>query len=60
MRGMVDLKRLRMNWKQCVWIVALTLGVGITGVAASSSLQKQHDQDYSKNKKLQGRYARRP
>jgi hypothetical protein len=45
------------NWKRCVWIVALTLGMGITGgtvrAAASPSAQDQHDQDYSKNKNYQ-------
>jgi hypothetical protein len=44
----------RMNLKQCVWIVAMGLCIGITGgavrVAASPSPQEQHDQDYSKNK----------
>jgi hypothetical protein len=48
---------MRTNLKQCVWIVAMTLGVGITGgtvrVAASPSPQDQHDQDYSKNKNYQ-------
>jgi hypothetical protein len=57
MRGMVDLMGIRMNLKQCVWIVAMTLGIGITGgtvrVAASPSPQEQHDQDYSKNKNYQ-------
>jgi hypothetical protein len=45
--------RLRMNLKQCVWIGAMTLAIGITGgtarIVASPSLQEQHDQDYSKN-----------
>jgi hypothetical protein len=49
--------RLRMNLKQCAWIVAMTLCLGITGgaarVAASPSPQEQHDQDYSKNKNYQ-------
>src|ERR1700733_12722007 len=57
MRGMVDLMGIRMNLKQCVWIVAMTLGIGLTGgmarVAASPSPQEQHDQDYSKNKNYQ-------
>jgi hypothetical protein len=48
---------MRTNLKRCVWIVALTLGMGITGgtlrVAASPSAQDQHDQDYSKNKNYQ-------
>jgi hypothetical protein len=49
--------RMRMNLKRCVWIVAMTLGMGITGgtvrVMASPSPQDQHDQDYSKNKNYQ-------
>jgi len=40
--------------KQCVWIVAMSLCIGITGgavrVAASPLPQEQHDQDYSRNK----------
>jgi hypothetical protein len=48
---------MRTNLKQSVWIVAMTLGMGITGgtirVAASPSPQDQHDQDYSKNKNFQ-------
>jgi hypothetical protein len=47
----------RMKLKQCVWIVTMTLGIGITGgrvlVAASPSPQELHDQDYSKNKNYQ-------
>jgi hypothetical protein len=46
-----------MNLKHCVWIAAMSLGIGITGgtvrVAASPSPQEQHDQDYSKNKNYQ-------
>ena len=49
--------RIRTNLKQCVWIAAMTLGMGITGgavrVVASPSPQEQHDQDYSKNKNYQ-------
>ncbi len=48
---------MRTNLKPCVWIVALTLGLGITGgtarLAASPSAQDQHAQDYSKNKNYQ-------
>jgi hypothetical protein len=48
---------MRMNLKRCVWIVAISLGLGITGgtvrVMASSSPQDQHDEDYSKNKNYQ-------
>jgi hypothetical protein len=49
--------RMPMNLKQSVWIVALTLSMGITGgalrVSASPSAQEKHDQDYSKNKNYQ-------
>jgi hypothetical protein len=49
--------RVRMNLKQCVWIVAITLGIGVTGstvrVMAAPSSQDQHDQDYSINKNYQ-------
>ena len=49
--------RMRMNWKQCVWIVAMVLCFGIAGgtarAVASGSPQEQHDQDYSKNKNYQ-------
>ena len=49
--------RMRTNLKQCVWIAALTLGLGIAGgtarVVASPSPQEQHDQDYSKNRNYQ-------
>jgi hypothetical protein len=49
--------QMRINLKRCVWIVAMTLGIGIAGgalrVAASPSPQDQHDQDYSKNKNYQ-------
>jgi hypothetical protein len=48
---------MRMNLKKCVWVVAITLAIGITGgtarIAASPSPQDQHDQDYSKNKNYQ-------
>src|ERR1700676_5109059 len=57
MRGMVDHMRARLNLKQCVWIVVMTMGIGVTGgtvrVAASPLPQEQHDQDYSKNKNYQ-------
>jgi hypothetical protein len=49
--------RVRMNLKRCVWVVAMTLCMGITGgtmrVLASPSPQDQHDQDYSRNKNYQ-------
>ena len=49
--------RVPMILKQCLWIVAMTLAIGITGgragIAASPSPQEQHDQDYSKNKNYQ-------
>jgi len=51
---------MRMNLKQFVWIVAMTLAIGITAgtvrVAASPSSQPQppaQTQDYSKNKNYQ-------
>jgi hypothetical protein len=48
---------MRINLKRCAWIVAMTLGIGITGgtlrVVASPLPQEQHDQDYSKNKNYQ-------
>src|ERR1035437_5779531 len=57
MKGMGGIMRVQMNLKQCAWIVAMTLGIGITGgtarLAASPSPQEQHDQDYSKNKNYQ-------
>jgi len=57
--------RVRMNVRQCVWILAIVLGTGITTStlrASSASLPQDqthaaqdqgHDQDYSKNKKYQ-------
>jgi hypothetical protein len=49
--------RLGMKMKRCVWIVAMTLGVGTSGGAlvlkASPVPQEQHEQDYSKNKKYE-------
>ena len=51
--------RIRMNLKQCVWMVAMapcfviTAGTGRVAASASASPQEQHDQDYSKNKNYQ-------
>ena len=55
--------QMRMNFKRCAWLVALTLGMGMAGsavrVAASPTAQDrqdrqdQHDQDYSKNRNYQ-------
>jgi hypothetical protein len=52
--------RMRMNLKQCVWIVAMILGMGITGSTARAmgspspqGQRDQRDQDYSKNKNYQ-------
>jgi hypothetical protein len=53
--------RVRMNLRQCVWILGVVLGIGITGGmvrAAASPLPQDHaqvsqDKDYSKNKKYQ-------
>jgi hypothetical protein len=56
MKAMEDIMRVRTNLKQCAWIVAMTLGIGITGGAArlaASPSPQQHDQDYSKNKNYQ-------
>jgi hypothetical protein len=41
-----------MNVKQCVWIMAMALAIGISGGGArvAASPQEQHDQDYSQNK----------
>jgi hypothetical protein len=57
---MEDLMRVAMNLKRWVWVVVMTLGMGITGgavrLAAFPSPQEQHDQheqDYSKNKNYQ-------
>jgi ribosome modulation factor len=49
---------MRVNLKQCIWVLAVALGTGITAgtvrAAASPSSQEQpHDQDYSKNKMYQ-------
>jgi hypothetical protein len=49
---------MRVNLKQCVWVLAVALGTGITGgmirAAASPIPQEQtHDRDYSKNKTYQ-------
>ena len=54
--------RVRMNLRQCVWVLALALSIGITGgtvLAKASPLPQEqaHDQaqtqDYSKNKNYQ-------
>jgi hypothetical protein len=53
--------RVRINLRQCVWVLALALGTGITGgaVRAASPLpqdqsrDRAQDQDYSKNKNYQ-------
>ena len=50
--------RVRMNLRQCVWVLAVALGAGITGgtvraVASPSPQGQAHDQDYSKNKNYQ-------
>ena len=50
--------RMPMNLKQCVWILAVVLSMGIAGgslrAAVPSSPQEQgREQDYSKNKKYQ-------
>src|ERR1039457_4529310 len=58
--------RIRMILTQCIWVLAVMLGIGTTGgtvrAAASPAPQDQthdqthdqaHDQDYSKNKNYQ-------
>jgi hypothetical protein len=49
--------RVRMNLRQCVWVLAIVLCTGIVGgtvrAAASPSPQASQEQDYSKNKKYQ-------
>jgi hypothetical protein len=50
--------RVRMNLKQCVWVLAMVLGAGITGgtvraAASQSSREHAQTQDYSKNKNYQ-------
>jgi len=49
---------MRMNFKPCVWVLALAVGTGIIGgtvrVLASPAMNAASpDQDYSKNKKFQ-------
>ena len=46
---------MRMNLRQCVWILALVLSTGIAGgvVRAASPQDQARYQDYSKNKKYQ-------
>ena len=62
MKGMNDF--MRMNLKQCFWIIAMILIMGITvgtvQVMGSPSPQDQHERDYStdKNYKLGMRDAR--
>src|SRR5579862_1838857 len=50
--------RARMGLGGCVWVLAVALGIGVTGgtvlAAASPSPQEQaHEKDYSKNKVYQ-------
>ena len=50
--------RVRMNLRQCVWVLAVVLGAGITGgtvraVASPSHRSRLTSQDYSKNKTYQ-------
>jgi hypothetical protein len=46
---------MKMNWKHCVWILAVAVGIGIGGTAQAvgTPLFQDHDQDYSKNKTYQ-------
>ena len=50
--------RVRMNLRQCVWVLAIVLGTGIFGgtvraAAPQSSQDHAQDRDYSKNKNYQ-------
>lgn len=56
--------RLRMSFRQCVWVLALLLGAGVTASSArpysprqdesrDQSQNREHEQDYSKNKNYQ-------
>jgi hypothetical protein len=50
--------RMRMNLRQCVWVLAVVLSMGIAGgavraAAPPSPQDRAYGQDYSKNKKYQ-------
>jgi hypothetical protein len=50
--------RVRMNLKQCIWVLAVVLGTGIAGgtvraAASRSSQDHAQTQDYSKSKNYQ-------
>ena len=50
--------RVRMNLRQCVWVLAVVLGTGLTvgtvrAAAPQSSQDHAQTQDYSKNKNYQ-------
>jgi hypothetical protein len=47
---------MRMTLRHCVWVLALTVGIGISGSttqAVASPMFQDHDQDYSNNKTYQ-------
>jgi len=49
---------MRMTLRQCVWVLAVALGTGITGgtvraAVAPIAQEQAHDQDYSRNKTYQ-------
>jgi hypothetical protein len=47
---------MRMNLRQSVWVLALAVGIGMSGgtvQAVGAPLFQDHDQDYSKNKTYQ-------
>ena len=47
---------MRMNLRRSVWVLALAVGIGISGgtvQAVGAPLFQDHDQDYSKNKTYQ-------
>jgi hypothetical protein len=47
---------MKMNLKHCVWVLAVAMGIGISGgnvQAVGAPFFQDHDQDYSKNKTYQ-------
>jgi hypothetical protein len=47
---------MRMHVRRCTWVLAVTVGLGISGNAVQAvpaPFFQEHDQDYSKNKTYQ-------
>jgi hypothetical protein len=46
---------MRLNFKHCVWVLAIAVGIAIGGstVQAVAAPLQDHEQDYSKNKTYQ-------